>query len=83
MKADRGSAQKRERAYRAKVDSKNRRLDKMNKARHALHERRLKLDVVESKLRARLRTIEAKQVLIADRYNGLVYRIQELKGGSL
>lgn len=73
----------RQRKETIKARRRHTQLDKMNKARHALHERRLKLDVVESKLRARLRTIEAKQVLIADRYNGLVYRIQELKGGSL
>jgi len=61
----------------AKAKRKASKLNQMQASREALHRRRLKLDVLEAKTREKLRSIEAKQILMADRYNGLVYRIRE------
>lgn len=55
------------------------RKNRMQRARESLHRRRLKLDSVEAKLRARLRNVESLQSLLADRYNGLVYAISQLE----
>lgn len=54
-------------------------LKRLNASRAALHKRRLKLDDQKVKARRKLELILAKQVIYADRYNSLVYRITQLK----
>ncbi len=62
----------------SKARKKASKFNRLNAARERIHRRRLKLDVLETKIRQKLRNIESLQSVLAQRYNSLVYQIQEV-----